>query len=582
MADKIPEDVAYTITTGYYPQIASSVKFRHKPGKGGTGKKYIKKAGFSDVSVERHEAKQMKDVLMMIAGGANQGMPIQPDVESAILGTGHERKTGTKQDPKKVWYKFRGGSDQYKLYGDMVWHMHGSRGDTNIFTDYINSKNFGNKHPQFGNIYSRMEPKLVAMAANLAEEIFQISVDEIEKELKASEGTDAAEEIGFSDGEFTYMSHDEAMNQYPDQADKIKKQSMSRANPRDMVIVKDGVIVGTRDVTEMPLTGEGQHGITKVPQELKDAIKEVRGDGRKTAALRQAVISMFTNAIDKDYNPVIQSIKDYAGFGGQAGDKLGGDWDKVLKGVKEQSKKTGGKGSNSVTTTMLGSAAGIEMAKLGLGDTHKKTTGQTSVEYIAHMLGTLNLSTNDNFKQSHLVFEHDNGQGVYANVPMVTDPNTLLFKTGPVGGTSITSGYNATMAMSTKAGHMKRENTRELSKTQKHAYSMSKVTGVTASSTGHAVATANMGVAKGARPSTVVTIPAVDKLEEALLEEMKNGIPDIRKRLGVGGSKLQERMYGLGNRRKAMRTGEDPNKTQFWALPYIGVLGSDYLGEKKK
>ena len=121
------------------------------------------------------------------------------------------------------------------------------------------------------------------------------------------------------------------------------------------------------------------------------------------------------------------------------------------------------------------------------------------------------------------------------------------------------------------------QNKREMSKEQKHAYSMSKVTGITASSSGQGVATANMGIAKGARPATVVTIPAVDELEKALIEDIEGKIPNIGKRLGNQGSKLQSRMYGLGKNRKKMTTGTNPNKTQFWALPYIGVLGSDYI-----
>jgi len=571
MADKIPEDVAYTITTGYYPQIASSVKFRHKPGKGGTGKKYIRKQGFSDVSIQAERARILNKIglteesmLGAEAGGtAMAGMKLL------------QKKTGTRDDPLKEYYKFTGGGDMFKLYGDMVWHMHGKRGDDNIFTNYIKEK-WGDKDPQFGNIYSRVEPTLIAEAKAMAEEVFQISLDEVKKELQAAEGTDAAEEIGFSDGEFEYISHAEAISRYGKDHPSLKKQTLSRANPRDMVVIKDGAIVGTRDVTEMPLTGKGQHGITEVPQDLKDAIKEVKGDGRKTAALRQAVIKMFTSAITKDYNPVIKDIKEYAGFAGAK--DLGGDWNKVLKGLTEKGKV--GEGSNAVTTSMLGNAAGIEMSKLGLGEAHQKSSEQTSIEYIAHMLGTLNLSTNDTFKQSHLVFEHANGQGVYANVPMVTNPDTLLFETGPVEGTSITSGYNSSLAMATKAGHMKRENTREVSKNQKHAYAMSKVTGVTASSSGQAVATANMGIAKGARPATVVTIPAIDKLEEALIKDVENGIPNIRHRLGNQGSKLQKRMYGLGNNRKKMKKGTDPNKTQFWALPYIGVLGSEYIKKK--
>ena len=568
MASKIPEDVAYTITTGYYPQIASRVKYRHKKGKGGTGKKYIRKRGFSDVSIERHRAEQESDLgLLMgnqrgtITGGAMFG--------KRLFDKGINRKT------KQTYYKFRGGSDQYKLYGDQVWHMHGVRDkETNIFTDYIKST-FGDKHPRFGQIYSKMEPELALQAKSLAEEIFDVALKEVEKELQGADGTDAAEEIGFTDGEFTYMSHAEAMKLYPQQAESIKKQAMSRANPRDMVVVKDGVIVGSRDVTEMALTQKGQHGITQeAPKELKDAIKEVKGDGRRTAALRQAVINMFTSAINDDYNPVIIDLKKAAGF--EDANSLQGDWSKILKGLADKG-KVNQKGGNTVSVTSLAGVLGVEMVSGGFKHQSDKSARQTSLEYVAHMLGTMNLNTNENFKQSHRVFDHPNGQSVYANVPMITDPDTLLFEPSAVKGTQIISGYNATLASSSKAGFIKREQTKDMARNQKHAYSMTKVTGLTNSATGRGTSIASMGISKTIRSATVVTIPAEGKIEEALIKDLENKIPNIGHRLGDHGSKLQKRMYGLGKRRKAMRIGEDPNKTQFWALPYIGVLGSEYI-----
>ena len=103
---------------------------------------------------------------------------------------------------------------------------------------------------------------------------------------------------------------------------------------------------------------------------------------------------------------------------------------------------------------------------------------------------------------------------------------------------------------------------------------MTKVTGVTSSKSGQAVATANMGVAKAARPATVVTIPAVDKLEKTLIKDIEGKIPDISHRLGSKGSKLQQRMHGLGKKRSLQKESGD---AQFWALSYIGVLGSDYI-----
>ena len=72
MANKIPEDVAYTITTGYYPEIASKIKYKNKKGKGGTGKKFVRKRGFTDVSIEKERVRKSRDTnLTGLAGGAS-------------------------------------------------------------------------------------------------------------------------------------------------------------------------------------------------------------------------------------------------------------------------------------------------------------------------------------------------------------------------------------------------------------------------------------------------------------------------------------------------------------------------------
>ena len=44
------------------------------------------------------------------------------------------------------------------------------------------------------------------------------------------------------------MSHTAAMQKYPQLAGQLQKQQQSLANPRDMVIIKNGQIVGTKDV----------------------------------------------------------------------------------------------------------------------------------------------------------------------------------------------------------------------------------------------------------------------------------------------------------------------------------------------
>ena len=87
-----------------------------------------------------------------------------------------------------------------------------------------------------------------------------------------------------------------------------------------------------------------------------------------------------------------------------------------------------------------------------------------------------------------------------------------------------------------------------------------------------------MGVSKGLRPTTTVHIPARDDLENELIELLtKEGIPDISSKLGDEGSKLQKRMYGLGKNRKLRKAKWRLNQSNFWALPYIGVLQSEYI-----
>lgn len=565
MADKIPEDVAYTITTGYYPEIASSVKYKKGKGRGATGRKFKSKRGFSDTSIAKARTRGMTNMQKAMAvGGVNEG---------PLAGMNLFKKMNMRRDPSQTYYKFTGGSDQYKLYGDQVWYMHGVRNE-DALTNYLKDT-WGDKHPQFGQIYSRVEGTLIKEGKGLAEEVFNIALKEVEKELQGADGVDVAEEIGFKDGDFEYMSHTAAMQKYPQLAGQLQKQQQSLANPRDMVIIKNGQIVGTKDVTEMPIDKIGQHGITNVPPSLKKAIKEIKDGGGNMEKLRQGVIKMFTSAITKDYNPVIRDIKAAAEIGGVSGrGKMGGKGYKdVLKGLG----RAVGKPDNAVSTITIGNVLGLKMKEIGYHSTHEEVARKTSIEYVAHMLGTLNLDTNSTFSQSHRVLDFPNGQSVYANVPMVTNPDTLLFETNPVQDTEILTGYSATLASAEKAGYMTSTSAKEVSKSQKHAFSMTKVTGTTASSTGRGLATANLGITKSARPATVVTIPASDELEKALIEDIQNNIPDISKRLGAKASKLQRRMYGLGKNRRKMKKGTDPNKTQFWALPYIGVLGSDYI-----
>ena len=580
MADKTPEHVAYTITSGFYPELAASLKYkRAAKGKGQVGQKYIRKRGFTDTSVVRAETRGMTDLEKAAAvGGASAG-----SLEGKSL-YGEATYTDKTTGAVRSYYKFRGGGEMYKLYGDLVWYMAGTRpsDERALFTDYITDV-WGNKNPRFNKIYSRMEPLLAAEAIRLAEEMFDIALEEVEIELQACDGTQAAEESGYKEGDFEYMSHAEAIRRYPHLAGQLKPTSeLTRANSMDMVKIrgsgKDAVIEFVQDVTEMDVLSKGQHGVTRVPDELKDAIKSAKQEGGSLSKIKEALINMYQNAIRSDYNPLIREMKQVAGIGGKSGKgKVGNKkWDDVLKGINE---KVGKKPTDKVATQTIGKALGQNTWRVGYHEQHLKSAKQTSIEYVAHIMGSMNEAMQDGFKQSHRVYDFDDGSGqsVYATVPMEVDQETWFFKPEVVKGTEVFSGYSATIGQELAAGVTMADNGLTHSKSQKQAYAMAKATGMTTSATGVGLATANMGSMKGARPTTLVTIPANDKLEEMLIKELEGNLPDLSGRLGDKGSKLKNRTYGLGKRRRDMKIEQDKGRAMFWALPYVGVLQSEYI-----
>lgn len=579
--EKFREDQVFDIVTGYYPEIASSVHYKTRMGKGQTGIKHIRKRGFSNQTIERDRTRGLASGEGQTDPFSGHGTMTTKATAMGAEGTTMEgknlwqRKVGTKKDKNKIWYKFTGGGDMYKLYGDQVWYMHGVR-TKDALTDYVNSTQFGDRTPSFGNIYSRMEGALVEEARALASDIFDEAVAEVDNKLEKAKGSPmSAEEMGYKDGDFEYLSHADAIAKYPELEKQIRKVSGSMANPRDLYRIKNGQVELMQDVTEMPLEEVGQHGITHIPPELMAAIEEVKsGTPANLTKLKQGVANMYTKAIDKDYNPVIMEMK-----GHLIGSKGKGDaqWKNVLKAINNAA----GKGGKTTTgTAEIAEALGVKLSKFGFMQTGNKKAKQTAIELVAHVLGTMNTRTNSAFRQSHRVYTYEpSGISVYATADLTPDPATFLFKT-PVAKKSIgiIEGYNVTLAQERLSKEHQRDNGLSLSQNQKHAYSGTKVTGMACTGTSVSSCTATMGISKGLRPTTSIHIPALGELEKKLIEDLtEHGIPDISHRVGQEGSKLQQRMYGLGKRRKAMRKGEDPNTRQFWALPYIGVLQSEYI-----
>ena len=585
---KFREDQVFEIITGYYPEIATNLFRDKKMGRGPVGAKFIKRRGYTDATIDRETTKNLAD-----------DGPLGPTKESAVSATTgkklFKRMTGTRTDANKHWYKFTGGSEQYKLYGDQVWYMAGIRpkDEVNMLTSYVNSFGSGSNTPRFGNIYTKMEGQLIQEAAELVDDIFDRAVQAVEIEInegkRSSSGEMASEELGYSTGDFQYLSHDQVKQQYGDNEEimaQISKVQGSTANPGDLYRVQNGQLELIQDVTEQPIGKSGQHGVHKanIPQTLIDAIKEIKKgpEGQNLSMLRKGVKEMYTNAIKNDYNPVIRKIKEEAKI--KTGD--GKQWSDAL----HEMKKLANRNNNSVkakrsTTSVaeIAQAIGIEMTKANLNETSQKGARQVALEQVAHVLGRMNEGVSAQFRQAHRVHTYmPSGMSVYASADFTPNPETWLFEENvKESSIAVFEGYSASLGQERLASHGIKDRGLAIHKSNKHAYSATKVTGMAASGTGVTAAIANMGITKGLAPATVVHYPAAGEIEEALIQDIKNGIPDIAKRLRRGPSgKLGKRVYGLGNRKKRMDKGLSSKQfksVQFWALPYVGVLQSEYI-----
>ena len=121
MADE--DDVAWTITTGYYPELAAGLNYKSGAGRGAVGAKYIKKRGFTDTSIVREKTKSWKDEAKS-AGAVGEGDAGSLEGKALFAEkTYTDKKTGAAE----TYWKFRGGSETYKLHGDQVWYMAGTR-----------------------------------------------------------------------------------------------------------------------------------------------------------------------------------------------------------------------------------------------------------------------------------------------------------------------------------------------------------------------------------------------------------------------------------------------------------------------
>jgi len=581
MANKDP---AYTITTGFYPEIAASAKkIKSGKGSGRVMQRHLNVRGFTPNSVQKQEMLSLKNAL--IAQGSVGGVSSESAILNLVGGHQYSNQVGTtpmfaKTSHDRDSYKYIGGTEEYKLYGDQVWYMHGERKDGALLSEYLSKA--GMTGPQFQTVFSNARADMVRAAYKLAEKAFEESWDVAKLETSFKDaGEMVAEEIGFESGSFRYMSVAAAIKE----GHKLQASKSSEANIRDMVKVDaKGNIVATYDVTEQLITTVGQHGITKEPdRELVAAIKELDPDNDvQMEGVRQGVIKMFIGQAD-DYNDVIKHLKKMADPKGKKGDAI--KWDDILKKAKKKDKSKASvkdlakfqRGNPSLvqhpamSNKMTGNITNLETMS-----TEESVKNQTSLEYIAHMLGTVTGEMNKNFKQTHKVKEMA-GDNVYAVVPMKTGRD-LLFMQGVIQQTQLVTGANATIALDFAGRLVVDDNQRAIGREQNHKFMVAK---------------ANQGVMqkyrsgyrshvqtnlrnKGLRPATNVSIPAGDKLEDFLRGVLADVQPNMKK-IKAMQSNLKKNKLGLkmDSKGKALKSFSNrENNTMFWALPYIGVMQS--------
>ena len=648
----LKDDIVFAITTGYYPQMASEVNYMGsypksgRPGKqGSTGGKYALVSGWSANSIRQEKYrfppdspdKRYKTGIRKWDAGLTKGQKdkkkrehrrqIFEDQKSrGVTGDARDvrRKDWTPSKTKagKEWkagpieaYKWIGGSDKYRIFGDQIWYMHGVRRDKILmnYVDGFNKGDFGahKMAPNFQNIYSKTEPKLIEEARTTANLVFNNALDEVQLE-EAFESGAAGEitEMGYKAGDYEYMPYAQAKAQDkgywldPEMSELLdKKVKDSAANVRDMVKVqhtnKGAVMERIFDVTEMSLGEPGQHGIVETSKELKTAIKSAIATGGDPKSpemkiLKTEVEQMFIKAITNDYNPVIVRMKEAAekAFEDRTGKKKRlTDMKAIVKEFKEAG-HVGKKGK--VRVEDIASASGMKLVDHARRSHYKDAYSGTALKYVTHMLATWGDKIGNDYTQAHRVGNVEGGQSIYAFVKMKQyaasnkDRAMEFWETAPAGkGTWLLTGYSATLALSVNAKEMSQDESLLTSYNHKRGFMMARATGSHSTHMGSVIS----GITNhpGAKPqmSTQIFTPSPQSLNKMLQSMLDDLRPDQSSLLTRGiGPTLKSGVYGYNataKRRqgKLTRTGHNQSKAGFWALPYVGIMTSEHVERKK-
>jgi hypothetical protein len=489
--------------------------------------------------------------------------------------------------------------------------MHGVRRD-DVLAKYADS--FGDKTPPFMNIYNRTDHNLVKTAKATANRMFDNAITKAESLIEnemAARYVAASEEIGmeyeFPPGSgilYEYVPYSEALKD-----DRLKglldeKVKGSMANERDLVKVRwnasktKAVIEKVMDVTEMPLVDpeKAGHGITELPPELVKAIMATKGTKKgELEVLRQAVEKMFIKSIDTEYNPLIRHMK--ASLEVITGQKVT-NMKEFIDYAKDYRDAAAGKGGGRASKQDIFDSLAIRLAERSTSDNIGVAYNDTAAKYIAHMLNTWGDKVGNDYLQAHRVGDiaGSGGMSLYAFTTMLqykSGEKVLEFRRNAPKGeenTFIAPGYSATTALEVRAGTMSQAQARVHTMNAKRAFMEQRATAAGSKNriTG-ARYDVGMGTSNAVNYATQVYAPADESVSKLLEEIMEKGAETAQKKLeeidmegNIKGSTYywnpgQGKKGGKGKRGKMLKKGKgNPSSAGFWALPYIGIMTSEY------
>jgi hypothetical protein len=585
MVENLPEDMVYTITTGFYPELFSgNTKWKTGQGKGRKGMQWKAKRGWSKGSLKKIAGKRVdksgvrsffeRMVPSEFGGGGkswDEAYEKLSKSEKAEFESYRKENIGQEEgqfaseaemQEKLTYTKFMGNTEYYKLWGTRVWWQEGMRKNPDkMELDVVAWENMTkrkNLSLYLEKLYTQSEGGLIEFAKKLAGKVFGDAVKEgnLRKDLQtvADEADVPEEERKESGGE---------------KVDAIPKsfQEISKARQADIKYrMKDGTALYL-DSTEQSIKTAGQHGILggKELEALSKTITAAEKDyeGGKEA-LKKSVIDLFVKNIEI-YNKDIRSIVTAGGTKKDSKEGMKGI-KKIMQEIEKNNKdeKSGKKLPDArVTVSQMMQHAGLTMGEDKAKD--------ASFKYVIHTVLNLAGSANKNFRQGHLI-GNIKGQNTYASIPMRLvgknkggtpqfDPEYMA------NGVAILQGESHLLAIQgakLKNGEVASTKTANTHTRQIQAFQNGKIIGVGANGQTHGQANAQTNLRMRMRQSTTVTF------NPKSFEDIINKLPEV-----VGNNtnkdKIRDTAKNYMKSQKEHRLGQH-GIAKFWAMPYIGLM----------